>query len=487
MNTNPRRKRGLLAGLVAAATALTIVFSAAPAQADGPVIDPAATGSIILHKFEQPVTVGDEGNGLPNPGATVGLTPLSGIVFSAQRVNGIDLTTNAGWEAAAALTVDAAAGDLAAATYRSNATDVDGLATIAALPVGLYYVKETTFPNNVTPVSPFLVTIPMTHPTELNTWIYDVHVYPKNATTEATKSVVDAGAVKIGDNAEWTILSDVPKSQIIDKYVIVDVLDPKLQFVSDVVSLTGASGVVLAPADYDVTTADNTLTVTFTPAGLLKLASAWRVDPAARVKVLVTTKVLEAGEITNAATIYPNIRSFGRTTTPVLTKWGTIVLEKANAKNTDAKLQGAEFQVFLTEEAAKAKTASAAISINGVSTFTSTGVDGRVVIEGLRYSGWADGKEVTTPEDGYRTYWISEIKAPVGFELLTQPIEVVVDNVSTTVVTKQVLNVPKNAGFQLPLTGASGATTLIMGAGLLLLVLGTTAVVVSRRKHRAQV
>ncbi len=485
MTTPPRRKRGFLTGLVAVATALTLAFSAAPAQADGPVIDPAATGSIIIHKFEQPLTVGEEGNGLEQ--GTSGLTAMEGIVFSAQRVNDIDLTTNADWEAAATLTVDAAAGDLSSQVFRSNPTDAAGLATIAALPVGLYYVKETTFPNNVTPVSPFLVTIPMTHPTELNTWLYDVHVYPKNATTDARKTVADAAAVTIDDNVEWTIFADIPKVQNVDRYVILDELDPKLRYVSDTVSLTGTSGVVLTPADYDVrTTPGNVVEVTFTQAGRAKLASAWLVDPDAEVKVVITTKVLEVGEISNTATVYPNVRSFGRTTAPVITKWGTIVLEKANAKNTSAKLPGAEFRVFLTEEAAKAKTAAAAISIDGVSTFTSTGVDGRVVIEGLRYSGWADGGAVTTPEQGYRTYWIAETKAPEGYEMLAEPIEVVVNNFLTTVVTKQVLNVPKNAGFQLPLTGASGATTLIMGAGLLLLVIGTVAVVVSRRKRQVQ-
>ena len=142
--------------------------------------------------------------------------------------------------------------------------------------------------------------------------------------------------------------------------------------------------------------------------------------------------------------------------------------------------------MFLTKEAATAKTSADAITINGQSTFTSEGVDGRVVIEGLRYSGFVNGKEVEAGAEGYRTYWIAETKAPAGFEMLAEPIEVIVDDVSTTVVDQQVLNVPKNAGFQLPLTGASGATSIIMLSGLLLLIVGTAAVVVSRRK-RSQV
>ncbi len=483
MNTHPRRKRGLLTGLVAAAIALTMAFSATPAQADGPAIDPGTSGSIRIHKFEQPAAVGDQGTGLPNSGATAGLTPLAGVVFTAQRVNSVDLTTNAGWEAAGNMTIAEAAQNLTVPGFPSTATDTEGNGLINNLPIGLYYVKETTFPNNVTPTTPFLVTIPMTHPTELNTWLYDVDVYPKNSTTDATKTLEDKTTFAIGNNIEWTILGAIPKVQAIDRYTIVDDLDPKLQFVGAEVTLTGTSGVVLAPADYTVTPAPgDPVEVVFTPAGFLKLRAASNADTNAKVKVVITTKVLAAGEIANAATLFPNDRSFGRTTAPVDTKFGTIVLEKAGSVDKKV-LPGAQFQVFLTEEDAKAKTASAAISINGVSTFTSRAEDGKVVIEGLRYSGWANGGPVTTAAQGYQAYWIAETKAPVGFELLAAPIKVVVDSVSDTVVTQQVLNVPKNAGFQLPLTGASGASAIIMIAGVLLLVVGTIAVVVSRRKR----
>lgn len=486
MNTHPRRKRGLLTGLVAVATALTLAFSATPAQADGPAIDPTATGSIRIHKFEQPAAAGAEGTGLENPDAVAGLTPLAGVVFTAQRVNSVDLNTNAGWQAAGNMTIAQATQNLTPGGFPSSATDSLGNATIADLPVGLYYVRETTFPDNVTPTTPFLVTIPMTHPTELNTWLYDVHVYPKNSTTDATKTVDDAAVFTIGNNVDWTILGAIPKVQAIDRYTIIDDLDPKLQFVGADVSLTGNSGVVLDPADYTVTPAPgDPVEVDFTPAGFLKLRAASDADTNAQVKVVITTKVLAAGEIANTATLFPNARSFGRNTAPVITKFGTIVLEKADS--VDKKLlPGAQFQVFLTEEDAKAKTASAAIDINGVSTFTSRAEDGKVIIDGLRYSGWANGAEVAVGAPGYQAYWIAETKAPVGYELLAAPIKVVVNSVSDTVVTQQVLNVPKNAGFELPLTGASGATSIIMLAGLLLLIVGTSAVVVSRRK-RSQV
>ncbi len=132
--------------------------------------------------------------------------------------------------------------------------------------------------------------------------------------------------------------------------------------------------------------------------------------------------------------------------------------------------------------AADAKARTNPINIKGKVDFSSN-ADVIVLIEGLRFSNFADGVDVAVGEPNYRSYWIVETKAPKGYEMLVEPIEVHVKSVSTTVVTDVIKNVPKNAGFKLPLTGASGASSIIMVAGLLLLVVGTSAVVVSRRKR----
>ncbi len=478
MNNQPRRKRGLLTSLAAVTTAMIMALSAAPAHADGPVIDPAAQGTLHIHKYEQPAQVGAEGNGLKQD--VTGLTAMKDIEFSAQRVDDVDLTTNEGWTKAAEMSTAGVMPTLVGPVFESGPTDANGLATIAKLPVGLYYVTETVYPDNVTPVVPFLVTMPMTHPTELNTWLYDVHVYPKNATTTAEKSVDDAAGVKIGDTIEWTILGDIPKAQDITGYKIVDVLDPKLEFVSAVVSLTGTPGVTLESGkDYKLAfdAPSRTATVEFTKPGRDKLALVWQADKNSQVKVSVKTKVLKVGEIANTATVFPNDSDKSVTTNEVFTKWGNIILDKVDSVN-GKKLTDAEFQVFETKANAKAKTNP--ISIDGKDTFRSDG--GVVLIEGLRYSNWENGEEVLETSDNYRWYWIAETKAPGGYELLAQPIKVDVTSFQETV-SVEVKNIPKNAGFKLPLTGASGASSIIMVAGLLLLVVGTSAVVVSRRKR----
>ena len=81
-------------------------------------------------------------------------------------------------------------------------TDEKGLATFNSLELGLYVVVETATPDKVTsPVKPFLVSVPMTKASNLNEWLYDIHVYPKNGTTY--------GEVKI---IKQLVLATVPKA-----------------------------------------------------------------------------------------------------------------------------------------------------------------------------------------------------------------------------------------------------------------------------------
>ncbi|MFB9768138.1 SpaA isopeptide-forming pilin-related protein, partial [Nocardioides kongjuensis] len=39
------------------------------------------------------------------------------------------------------------------------------------------------------------------------------------------------------------------------------------------------------------------------------------------------------------------------------------------------------------------------------------------------YSDWANGVAVAPGDAGYQTYWLAEVKAPTGYELLAQPVE----------------------------------------------------------------
>lgn len=475
MRSSSNVRRRIVASLTAIAAAGMLALGTGGAHAANIAnIDPSQTGSLTIHKYEQPATP----TNLPNDGTELtptqlaGLTPMAGVTFTVQQVNNIDLTTNAGWTAAAALTPEEAAAQ-AATPGTTVTTDASGTATLGNLPLGLYLVTETGYPAGVTPSAPFLVTIPLTDPTDESSWMYDVNVYPKNAVTGATKTVTDAPAIKLGDNVQWTITSDIPDVNPIDGYKIVDKLDPKLTYTNSTVALSNGATLTLG-TDYTIVfdSATNTVTIEFTASGRAILAA----NPTAEVVVTINTTVNTVGEISNTALVYPNAASFSITpgqpggpvvTPPVITKWGNIVLHKQDSE-TSAALAGATFSVYPTQADALAGTN--AITISGVSSWT-TDASGNLVIAGLRYSNWANGAEVSPGDPGYQTYWLVETTAPAGYELLAQPVETTVTSSDPAVVTVTIDNVPHNAGFELPLTGGMG--TLALTAGGVLVLAGT--------------
>lgn len=184
-----------------------------------------ATGRLFIHKHlgtpvDQAAYPAD-GRPIELPGAVV---PLPGVVFSVTRINGVDLTTGAGWQAAAQYfgNLDAARQHLGS-TVTSARTGADGVTLIDDLPIGLYLVHEVAayvdgLPDpSVTRSPDFLVTVPMTDPRNAVAWMYDIHVYPKNQRLNITKSVADGNlglpgqdAPTVGGILSYTINSDIP-------------------------------------------------------------------------------------------------------------------------------------------------------------------------------------------------------------------------------------------------------------------------------------
>lgn len=140
--------------------------------------DPNKTGSITIHKLEQ-ADIGQTEwpDGKPGDGtvikdtASLG-TPLANVEFSIWNVT----SQYTGSEKATEIDID----KLGEAMAKKSTGD-DGVAKFENLPVGVYLVAETNFDPHTTRVTPqFFVSIPMTNP-DGDGWIYDVHVYPKNA------------------------------------------------------------------------------------------------------------------------------------------------------------------------------------------------------------------------------------------------------------------------------------------------------------------
>lgn len=106
---------------------------------------------------------------------------VEGFTFSIQRVDGIDLTTERGWEEARRISIDQARNRLTG-PVRSAVTDSTGSVTFNGLGVGLYLVTEKPPADDNYTWSwgpPFLLTLP-TGNAEGTQWDYDVEVIAKS-------------------------------------------------------------------------------------------------------------------------------------------------------------------------------------------------------------------------------------------------------------------------------------------------------------------
>lgn len=478
MNKPPARRRIRVASLIGviAAGLLGATAFAVPAAAVeiGPNIDPAQTGSIVLHKLVQP----DTPTALPNDGSELtpaqlaGLTPISGVTFSLQSVGNIDLTTNAGWNTVNGLTAAAVLADPTAfplTAEGSGATDAGGQLAFGTLPLGVYLVTETDPGANpiAQPTAPFLVTMPL--PTGDNTWLYDVNVYPKNAVTEVTKTVDDSTAFGLGNDVAWTITGAVPFLAAADSltaFAITDALDARLGYGSAAVTAVTAAGAALplVAADYTVTApasgTSGTVSVAFTAEGLAKLQA----NQGAVVTLQLTTAVLSIGDgsIENSATLTINGTE---NAAAAVTNWGALQIFKyATVEGVNQRLAGAQFQIFTS--AADAGTLANPVSVDGETTFTSTAAQ-NILIEGLKAG----------------DYWVVETFAPVGYVVNSAPIPVTVSVGSTTDAALLEVENSQVPAWLLPLTGGGGAGLFTIGGGVLIAIaVGAAFVLRGRRK-----
>ena len=97
MKTTPRRgfARRLTAALGVAALAAAGVLAAAVPASAAPGNMPTGTGTLTIHKYEQPSPAGganNNGTAITVPGAWVALT---GVNFTIQRITDVDLNTDA--------------------------------------------------------------------------------------------------------------------------------------------------------------------------------------------------------------------------------------------------------------------------------------------------------------------------------------------------------------------------------------------------------
>lgn len=512
-------RRSLAQRAAAAAGALTlavagVLAAAVPASAALPGnIDEArdGTSSITVHKHVQPATAGGAGDGTEIAGGLP--DPLDGVEFTLYQLSGIDLSTEAGWDAAAAIsaaidggaqavpnadpatsvTIGAAGSfPVAAVGTQETGSDGAGVTTFGDLDFGVYLVVEGADPgeNNITTkAAPFIVSVPFA--TGENTWLYDVHAYPKNSVTAIVKEVTPAvpgSAEDLNrDLVRWNLTLDVPNLAPGDSFTsfsLVDTIDTaELAFVeAPPAGVAGNSFVVTDAAGDELAVPAGTLvwspeppagaTLTLSasdPAGL-----AWLAENAqgGQVSASVLTRLVSVpadGEVSNDAT--GNINDGSVTTTAPAPVGELEVFKYANTGTpaTQTGLAGASFALYTGTPVSDANR----VVLNGVNEWGPTGGDGYLKISSL-----APG-----------TYYLVETIPPTGYVLDTTPREV-------TIVAGQTVRPDQGVGgtnytevenqqvppWLLPLTGADGTLWFTVGGVALLAIAAGAAVLIARRK-----
>lgn len=489
-NTKGRVLRSTLAAAGAIALALLgLSVASAPATAASTVGNvPPGPYTLTITKLQNPVTgpIANEGG---NQQSTEGLTPVSGVEYTVASVNGVDLTTAAGWQTASGLTVSSqgVVADPSHNVYTVGtattlpATNTNGVTSYTTSSEAVYVVTEVSAPESVIAVAPpFLVTLPLPNN---NAWLTNVFVYPKNTLAAApTKTVDDSAAYGLGQQVNWTIHATIPAfapPATLTSYVVKDTLDPRLSLTNASALTVNLNGTTVPSADYTVAAgSNNQVSLTFTASGIALLAQ----SAGESLAVMVPTTVNSVGSGTIQNTPLVSINGDDFTGVPAQTTWGSLQLQKVDASNPGNPLAGAVFEVFTSEN--DAKNLANPVVVNGATQFTS-GANGNVTIAGLKSQNNGTGANLT--------YYIVEVTPPTGFQVA--PAFAQVNGGSSVTVQpggidnnpQIVVADPQVPPLALPLTGSTGTILFVTGGAVLIALALGTAMVIARRKRRSTV
>lgn len=460
--------------LAAGTVGAEVVYEAPTAQAQAvSTIDNNQPLSLTLHKLIG--AEGEQGNGtaIDNPSGE----PAEGVKYKIELVQ--PLNNSGDWEKARKITnpSEAKAWEGDGAYSKEGTTGANGTLKFDNLPKGLYKVTETQVPadSGLVPGAPFLVYVPMTN-SDNKSWIYDVHAYPKNSKVTITKEVEDKNA-QAGQDYKYTITTGVPavaKNSKLNKYIVKDVLDLKLDAVNATVEVKyGESAdnaqALVAGNDYQLVKEGQEIRVEFTEPGRDKLKST------DLVFTTITTKTNGfIQHVPNDATLITNNGSSDhdteKTSDKVHTYWGKVTINKTDGNDDNKKLKGAEFQLVQCVDdgkgAWKQKEGTEPLNVQGENTWT-TNDQGTVTIEGVHVTDFANNQA-----DSETNYCLHETKAPEGyvandalehFELKKGDVD---DNGAPTAEIKYTANIKNYTDENhLPNTGGAGFWAIVL-AGL---------------------
>lgn len=518
------------------------LIGAAPAMAQEPTTQTQSvadaqmpgTGDLTVHKY-----LSDKASNLENDGtdqtANLGseFTPANGVKYTVFKINGIDLNTLAGWQAASKLKFEAFFLPDQQATLenvdRDQVTEVktgvteNGVAKFENLPAALYLVVEESNPKTtdgkfVAPSAPFITAVPLTDPNNRTSWLDTVHVFPKSQAVGApVKTITDPVATGEGVNLTGSALNELigfqitstvpslPADQDFNGYVISDKLPAEVGKPSNIkVTLAGTeltAGTDYALYNYTVADGRTVLRVEFTDA-LDQLKGNAGNDVVLSFDAPVAL-VPEDGSIDNQAWVLPSNPNLGGSTTwdpenqtpgePQLpgqpsntTKalYGSLKNNKLDQNKAPITASPATFQLFRCDTDGAVLDPAKPIKVAGNTNFV-TGTDGIVTIPGIHLGNIVSDQFQTIWNDD-ANFCLVETVAPEGYTLLPKPfvideLKAGLDTIDLVSVEKDIENVQANAGFNLPLTGGMGIWA-ILGTGGLLLIAAAIYYSVTRKR-----
>ena len=404
-------------------------------------------------------------------------------------------------------------------------TDITGKAsynlTDNKQPDGVYVIVEKDHPAIVEPLDPFLITVPMTT-ADGSSLAYTINLKPKNELLPAPGVKKDVTSIENNEDSfdanvehTWIIRGEIPVDLANAKeYIITDELDYRLTYKDGMVvavekesdgaySVSGNDAMTLEKGiDYVVRVSKGSVNVSdgedetidkfeveLTDAGMEKVARIAGKDYAdyeVRVyfKAVIDEDASMGVEIPNQAKlIYTNSVNFKYETEsdkPVVYTCG-INIYKHDAKNSNDALAGAKFKLakvvdqgtdgatpLVTKDGTKPVVYEefydiADLTGEKVSVVTTTD-NGAAVIYGL--------------EEG--EYYLVEIQAPSGYNLLSYPVAVTLDKDSH--LAENVVDVANSNTFKLPDTGGIGTTIFTVG-GVLLITAAVVILIVKKKKE----
>lgn len=442
--------------------------------------------------------------------------------YSAYIGTGTDNSVQAAFSTASAENIAAFYDALAAAIKTTNnplnipvAGTCTGSGSITNLTMGNYLIL---IENGMRVYRPSAVNlVPEWKETE---WVMsDATIEVKSSEPTITKMVngKKADNASIGDTVSFVIETDVPQfpaSAPAKNYAVSDILPAGLTLTGSikVSGVTGAESDPLTEGDGNDYTqgsarpnngGNSAFTLTFDYARISEYEKI-RIEYTA---TLNRSAVLgETGNVNNAYLDYSN-NPYTQTSWESKSDSATIYtygmdISKVDKDDHDTFLAGAEFELYATEEETADKTNAIAFvmlsegvyckaAASDTSTTTTLQVGAKDSLTGkLTIKGLSEG-----------TWYLKEITAPDGYNLLASPVKVTIEdkdgdvldgkvsgaaaNATGEAVALVTLTVENDDGFQLPVTGGMG-TILFTAVGILLMGAAVILLIFAVRKNRKQ-